>query len=46
MYDYAKWLKLDDIVSLLKESGFNQVEIIEKRNERNGSRVLLMAQKS
>ncbi|BAY81015.1 tRNA (mo5U34)-methyltransferase [Calothrix parasitica NIES-267] len=46
MYDYAKWLKLDDIVSLLKESGFNQVEIVEQRNERNGSRVLLMAQKS
>lgn len=46
MYDYAKWLKLVDIVSLLKESGFKQVEIIQQRNERNGSRVLLMAKKS
>lgn len=46
MYDYSKWLKLDDIVSLLNESGFNKIDIIEKRDERNGPRVLLMAKKS
>lgn len=46
MYEYSKWLKLDDIVSLLKEAGFDNVDIVEQRNERNGPRVLLMAQKS
>ncbi|MDJ0682196.1 MAG: methyltransferase domain-containing protein [Xenococcaceae cyanobacterium MO_167.B52] len=46
MYEFSKWLKLDDIVSLLKESGFGQVDILEQRDERNGARVLLMAKKS
>ncbi|MBW4613045.1 MAG: methyltransferase domain-containing protein [Desmonostoc vinosum HA7617-LM4] len=45
MYELAKWLKLDDIVSLLNETGFRKVEIIEHRNERNGPRVLLIASK-
>jgi len=43
MYDHAKWLRLGDIVSLLKEAGFPSVEIVEKRAERNGPRVLLFA---
>ena len=45
MYDHAKWLRLGDIVGLLQEGGFNAVEIIEKRQERNGPRVLLIAKK-
>jgi hypothetical protein len=43
MYESSKWLKLDDIVSILKEVGFDQVDIIEDRNERNGPRVLILA---
>jgi tRNA (mo5U34)-methyltransferase len=45
MYDHSKWLLLDDIVNCLKQAGFNKVEIIEKRAERNGHRVLLFAEK-
>ncbi len=45
MYDHAKWLTLEILVEILKNSGFNNVEIIEKREERNGSRVLLYANK-
>ncbi len=45
MYDYARWLTLDDIVAFLKTTGFKQVEILEKRSERNGPRVLLIAKK-
>ncbi len=45
MYDHAKWLRLDDIVGTLKQTGFAEVEILEKRAERNGPRVLLMAKK-
>jgi 2-polyprenyl-3-methyl-5-hydroxy-6-metoxy-1,4-benzoquinol methylase len=46
MYESSKWLKLDDIVSILKEVGFGQVDIVEHRDERNGPRVLLMAKKT
>lgn len=45
MYDHAKWLRLGDITSALKEAGFSEVEIVEKRAERNGPRVLLFARK-
>ncbi|MBC7930733.1 MAG: methyltransferase domain-containing protein [Rubrivivax sp.] len=45
MYDHSKWLLLDDLVSLLEEAGFGSVEIVEKRAERNGPRVLLLARK-
>lgn len=45
MYDFARWLQLDDIIALLQSSGFTQVDIIEKREERNGPRVLLMAKR-
>lgn len=43
MYDHAKWLRLEDISALLKEAGFPRVEVVEKRAERNGPRVLLFA---
>jgi 2-polyprenyl-3-methyl-5-hydroxy-6-metoxy-1,4-benzoquinol methylase len=46
MYESSKWLKLDDLVSILKSAGFEQVDIIEQRDERNGPRVLLMAKKN
>lgn len=46
MYDHSKWLLLDDIKDCLVKAGFDKVDIIEKRDERNGQRVLLFAEKS
>ncbi len=46
MYDHSKWLLLEDIVKCLKQIGFENVDIVEKRNERNGPRVLLFASKT
>ncbi|MCB9072200.1 MAG: methyltransferase domain-containing protein [Bdellovibrionaceae bacterium] len=43
MHGHAKWLQLDDLVDILKQTGFSQVEVIEKRQERNGPRVLIFA---
>jgi tRNA (mo5U34)-methyltransferase len=42
----SKWLRLDDIERLLREGGFETVEVVEKRDERNGPRVLLFAERS
>ncbi|HUS10747.1 MAG TPA: DUF1698 domain-containing protein [Pyrinomonadaceae bacterium] len=44
--DHSKWLELDDLTALLEESGFNRIEIVEKRDERNGPRVLLLAKQA
>lgn len=46
VYDHSKWLLLDDITLLLRETGFERVEIVETREERNGPRVLLLARKT
>ena len=40
----SKWLRLDDIERVLREAGFGTVEVVEKRDERNGPRVLLFAE--
>lgn len=45
MYDHAKWLLLEDIVALIKEAGFDDVEIVQRRAEPNGARALLFARK-
>jgi tRNA (mo5U34)-methyltransferase len=45
MHDHAKWLRLDDIRMVLKEAGFNSVDVFENRQERNGPRVLLFAER-
>lgn len=41
----SKWLRLEDISRLLSVAGFETVEVVETRAERNGSRVLLFAEK-
>lgn len=46
MYDHAKWLRLEDITKVLKEAGFGIVDVIEDRQERNGPRVLLFAERA
>jgi len=43
MYDHAKWLTLDTLVGLLKDSGFSNVDVAELRDERNGARTLIYA---
>jgi hypothetical protein len=43
MYDHAKWLLMDDICAILKEEGFKMIEVKEVRDERNGPRLLLFA---
>lgn len=45
MYDHAKWLTLHDLTEVLKSAGFKTVELLEKRAERNGPRILLFAKK-
>jgi 2-polyprenyl-3-methyl-5-hydroxy-6-metoxy-1,4-benzoquinol methylase len=43
MFDHAKWLTLDTLVSLLKEHGFSDVDVAQLREERNGPRTLIYA---
>jgi len=42
----SRWLRLDDIERLLRSSGFGAIDIVERREERNGPRVLLFAEKN
>lgn len=46
MYTFSRWLCLSDIVIILRDIGFKTIEILEKRQERNGPRVLLIAKRS
>lgn len=39
----SKWLPLDVITALLRQTGFGEIDIVETRQERNGPRVLLIA---
>jgi tRNA (mo5U34)-methyltransferase len=45
MHQHAKWLRQDDIITVLRQSGFQQVDVIETREERNGPRLLLIAKR-
>jgi SAM-dependent methyltransferase len=42
----SKWLPLEVITGLLRETGFGEVEVVETRQERNGPRVLLFARRA
>jgi len=46
MYEHSKWLTLDGIKRCLEKAGFNQIDVVEIRNERNGPRVLLFAERT
>lgn len=46
MGDHAKWLLLDDLLMLVKEAGFADIDVAEHRQERNGDRVLLYAKRA
>jgi tRNA (mo5U34)-methyltransferase len=41
----ARWLHLDDLKQLLAKLGFNHIDQVELREERNGLRVLLLAER-
>jgi tRNA (mo5U34)-methyltransferase len=45
VYEHSKWLTTATIVDILKLGGFRKVDLIEVRNERNGTRILLLAEK-
>jgi tRNA (mo5U34)-methyltransferase len=45
LHPESKWLPLEVITSLLREAGFGVVDLVEKRQERNGPRVLLFARR-
>ena len=45
MYQTARWLLLPDLVRLLEQLGFSKVDIIEERQERNGPRCLIVAER-
>jgi tRNA (mo5U34)-methyltransferase len=46
MYAHASWLTLETLMALLKRLGFVRSELIEERAERNGPRVLILAQRA
>jgi hypothetical protein len=46
MRPHSKWLLLDDITTVLGGAGFNKVEVVETREERNGPRLLLFAERT
>lgn len=46
MRAYSRWLTLDVIIGLLADSGFADVEVVERRAERNGPRALLFARRA
>jgi 2-polyprenyl-3-methyl-5-hydroxy-6-metoxy-1,4-benzoquinol methylase len=43
MYDHAKWLTLATLESVLKVAGFPNVDVAQRRDERNGARALIFA---
>lgn len=46
LYDHAKWLTEEDVTAVVREAGYPDVRIIERREERNGPRVLLIARRA
>jgi hypothetical protein len=43
MADHAKWLCQEDLLRVLCEAGFRNIDVAERRQERNGPRVLIFA---
>lgn len=43
MGEYAKWLRLEDLKTLLTECGFRTIDVASHTAERNGPRVLIYA---
>jgi SAM-dependent methyltransferase len=45
MRDHAKWLREQDLLKALEMGGFTRIEVAQRRQERNGPRVLSFAAK-
>ena len=45
MHDHAKWLLLEDLQSILRAAGLTRIDVAEERDERNGPRILLYAER-
>src|SRR5205823_686475 len=45
VYPRSRWLRLPDITDLLEAAGFGAIEVVERREERNGPRVLMFAER-
>ncbi|QDT66738.1 tRNA (mo5U34)-methyltransferase [Calycomorphotria hydatis] len=43
MKDHAKWLREQDLIDLLTNAGFTDVEFSERKDERNGLRILIFS---
>jgi hypothetical protein len=47
MQEHSKWLVLEDLVEALRAvAGFDRVDVVEERAERNGPRVLIFAERT
>lgn len=46
MRQSSRWLRLEDLEGVLRAGGFDKVEVVETREERNGPRVLLFAERT
>jgi tRNA (mo5U34)-methyltransferase len=46
MLAQSRWILLDDMLEVLGEAGFDAVDVVERRDERNGPRLLLFAEKT
>lgn len=46
MLDHAKWLFKDDLIALLREAGFDSVDVANFEIQRNGPRILIYATRS
>jgi len=45
MKDHAKWILEEDLNTVLKEAGFSNIQKLEERDEKNGKRIYLIAQR-
>jgi tRNA (mo5U34)-methyltransferase len=45
MYGSARWLVLSDLIGLLKKLGFSKVDVVDDREERNGPRCTILAER-
>jgi tRNA (mo5U34)-methyltransferase len=45
MHNHAKWLLLSDLEKILRAAGLTRIDVAEQRDERNGPRILLYAER-
>jgi tRNA (mo5U34)-methyltransferase len=46
MYDHAKWLTVEALAEIMAREGFARFDVVERRAERNGPRVLIHASRT